>query len=97
MPSTADHNSPSPLLFPFFVSCETQAEVDELWEKLFAGGEKEQCAWLRDKFGVSWQVVPTTLGKLLADKDPEKSKRVMQAMLTMDKIDIARLQKAYEG
>jgi predicted 3-demethylubiquinone-9 3-methyltransferase (glyoxalase superfamily) len=81
----------------FFVSCETQAEVDELWEKLSAGGEKEKCAWLRDKFGVSWQVVPTTLGKLLADKDPEKSKRVMQAMLTMDKIDIARLQKAYEG
>jgi predicted 3-demethylubiquinone-9 3-methyltransferase (glyoxalase superfamily) len=97
MPSTADHNSPSPLLFPFFVSCETQAEVDELWEKLSAGGEKEKCAWLRDKFGVSWQIVPTALGKLLADKDPEKSNRVMQAMWTMDKIDIARLQKAYEG
>jgi predicted 3-demethylubiquinone-9 3-methyltransferase (glyoxalase superfamily) len=81
----------------FFVSCETQAEVDELWEKLSAGGEKGRCAWLKDKFGLSWQIVPTALGKLLADKDPEKSKRVMQAMMKMDKIDIAGLQKAYAG
>lgn len=81
----------------FFVSCETQLEVDELWEKLSAGGEKGRCAWLKDKFGLSWQIVPTALGKLLADKDPEKSKRVMQAMMKMDKIDIAGLQKAYAG
>lgn len=66
-------------------------------KKLSARGEKGRCAWLRDKFGVSWQIVPTALGKLLAYKDLEKPKRVMQAMLTMDKIDIARLQKTYEG
>lgn len=81
----------------FFVSCETQGEVDELWEKLSEGGEKGRCAWLKDKFGLSWQIVPTALGKLLSDKDPEKSKRVMQAMMKMGKIDIAGLQKAYEG
>jgi predicted 3-demethylubiquinone-9 3-methyltransferase (glyoxalase superfamily) len=81
----------------FVVSCETQAEVDELWEKLSAGGRKDRCAWLTDKFGVSWQIVPTILSKLLQDKDPEKAKRVMQAMLQMDKIDIARLQQAYDG
>jgi len=67
--------------------------VGELWEKLSSGGEKGRCAWLRDKFGVSWQIVPIAPGKPLADKDPEKSKRVMHAMLTMDKIDIARLQR----
>src|SRR3954449_5265969 len=81
----------------FFVSCETQAEVDELWEKLSEGGEKGRCAWLKDKFGLSWQIVPTALGKLLSDKDPEKSKRVMQAMMKMGKIEIAELQKAHEG
>src|SRR6266852_6119291 len=81
----------------FFISCETQQEVNELWEKLSAGGEKGRCAWLKDKFGVSWQIVPTALGKLMQDKDPEKSKRVMQAMMKMDKIDIDGLQKAYEG
>ena len=81
----------------FVVSCETQEEVDELWEKLSAGGRKDRCAWLTDKFGVSWQIVPTILSKLLQDKDPEKAKRVMQAMLQMDKIDIARLQQAYNG
>lgn len=81
----------------FVVSCETQAEVDELWEKLSAGGRKDRCAWLTDKFGVSWQIVPTILSKLLQDKDPEKAKRVMQAMLQMDKIDIARLRQAYDG
>ena len=79
------------------MNCETHQEVDDLWEKLSAGGRKDRCGWLQDKFGVSWQIVPTILSKLLQDKDPEKSKRVMQAMLTMDKIDIARLQKAYEG
>jgi len=80
----------------FFVNCETQEEVDKLWEKLSEGGEKQRCAWLKDKFGVSWQIVPTVLGELLQDKDPEKSKRVMQAMLQMDKIDIAGLKRAYE-
>jgi predicted 3-demethylubiquinone-9 3-methyltransferase (glyoxalase superfamily) len=81
----------------FFVNCETQAEVDELWEKLSAGGEKSRCAWLKDKYGMSWQIVPTALGQMLFDNDPEKSKRVMQAMLQMDKIDIAGLKLAYEG
>jgi predicted 3-demethylubiquinone-9 3-methyltransferase (glyoxalase superfamily) len=80
----------------FVVNCETQEEVDELWEKLSAGGRKDRCAWLTDKYGVSWQIVPTILSKLLQDKDPEKVKRVMQAMLQMDKIDIARLKQAYE-
>jgi predicted 3-demethylubiquinone-9 3-methyltransferase (glyoxalase superfamily) len=79
----------------FFVNCETQDEVDELWEKLSAGGEKQQCGWVKDKFGVSWQIVPAILGKLLRDKDPEKSKHVMQAMLTMNKLDIAGLERAY--
>jgi predicted 3-demethylubiquinone-9 3-methyltransferase (glyoxalase superfamily) len=80
----------------FVVNCETQEEVDELWEKLSAGGRKDRCAWLTDKYGVSWQIVPTILSKLLQDKDPEKVQRVMQAMLQMDKIDIARLKQAYE-
>jgi predicted 3-demethylubiquinone-9 3-methyltransferase (glyoxalase superfamily) len=80
-----------------FAGCETQAEIDELWEKLSEGGSKQPCGWLQDKFGVSWQVVPTILGKLLGDKDAEKSKRVMQAMLKMGKLDIATLKKAYEG
>ena len=79
-----------------FVNCETQQEVDELWEKLSAGGEKSQCGWLKDKFGLSWQIVPTVLGKLLGDKDPAKANRVMQAMLQMTKIDIKRLQQAYD-
>ena len=78
-----------------FVNCETQEEVDELWEKLSAGGEKLRCGWLKDKFGVSWQIIPTTLGKLLQDKDAEKAKRVMMAMLQMDKIDIEKLKQAY--
>lgn len=81
----------------FFVNCVTQQEVDELWEKLSAGGQQGQCAWLTDKFGVSWQIVPATLMKLLQDPDPEKSKRVMQAMLQMTKIDIAGLERAYAG
>ena len=81
----------------FFVNCETQEEVDELWEKLSEGGEKQRCAWLRDKYGVTWQIVPTALGKMLADEDPVKAKRVMQAMLKMDKIDIQALKQAYDG
>jgi predicted 3-demethylubiquinone-9 3-methyltransferase (glyoxalase superfamily) len=80
----------------FFVNCETQEEVDVLWEKLSEGGEKQQCAWLKDKYGISWQIVPTVLGELLADKDPERSRRVMKAMLQMTKIDIAKLKQAYE-
>jgi predicted 3-demethylubiquinone-9 3-methyltransferase (glyoxalase superfamily) len=79
----------------FFVSCETQQEVDALWDKLSAGGQKQRCGWLKDKYGVSWQVIPTVLGRLLHDKDPAKSQRVMQAMLRMDKIEIAGLQQAY--
>jgi predicted 3-demethylubiquinone-9 3-methyltransferase (glyoxalase superfamily) len=78
----------------FFVNCETQAEVDELWEKLSAGGEKGRCGWLRDKYGVSWQIIPTALGKLLGDPDRAKATRVMQAMLQMGKIDIQGLQRA---
>lgn len=80
----------------FFVKCETQQEVDEYWEKLSAGGKKERCGWLKDKFGVSWQIIPNALGKYLQDKDQAKSKRVMQAMMQMDKIDIQGLQRAYE-
>lgn len=78
----------------FFVNCETQQEVDELWEKLSEGGEKQQCGWLKDKYGVSWQIVPSILGDLLRDKDPEKSKRVIAAMLQMEKIDIQGLRDA---
>lgn len=79
------------------MDCKTQQEVDEFWEKLSEGGEKSRCGWLKDKYGLSWQVVPTILGELMRDKDPEKSKRVMQAMLQMDKIDIEGLKGAYEG
>lgn len=81
----------------FVVNCETQEEVDEFWEKLSEGGEKSRCGWLKDKFGLSWQIVPVVLTELLQDKDPVKSKRVMEAMLQMDKIDIRTLKRAYEG
>jgi len=80
-----------------FVNCETQQEVDELWEKLSAGGKTNRCGWLDDKFGLTWQIIPTTLGRLLQDKDAAKANRVMKAMMQMDKIDIVRLQQAYEG
>ena len=80
----------------FFVNCETQAEVDELWEKLTEGGEESQCGWLKDKYGLSWQIVPSALGELLNDPDAEKARRVMNAMLQMKKIDIAGLRSAYE-
>lgn len=80
----------------FVVDCATQAEVDELWGKLTAGGEEVQCGWLKDKFGVSWQIVPTAMDKLLRDPDPVKAGRVWQAMLQMKKLDIAVLQRAYE-
>ena len=81
----------------FVVDCKTQKEVDSFWEKLSAGGEKSRCGWLKDKFGLSWQVVPDILGQLMADKDPKKAKRVMEAMLQMDKLDIKALKKAYDG
>jgi predicted 3-demethylubiquinone-9 3-methyltransferase (glyoxalase superfamily) len=80
----------------FFVSCEMQAEVDELWEKLSEGGEEGQCGWLKDKFGLSWQIVPAALGELLGGKDAEKSRKAMQAMLQMRKIDIEKIRLAYE-
>jgi predicted 3-demethylubiquinone-9 3-methyltransferase (glyoxalase superfamily) len=79
------------------VNCETQEEVDEYWEKLSEGGEKSRCGWLKDKYGLSWQVVPTILGELMQDKNAEKSGRVMEAILQMDKIDIKTLKQAYEG
>ena len=80
-----------------FVSCVTQEEVDELWEKLSEGGEQGPCGWLTDKFGVSWQVIPRVLGEMLSDEDPEKAKRVMNAMLQMSKIEIEGLRQAYES
>ena len=78
-----------------FVKCETQQEIDELWEKLSAGGAKNRCGWLQDKYGLSWQIIPPVLGEMLSDKDPRKSLSVMKAMLQMDKIDIKRLEQAY--
>jgi predicted 3-demethylubiquinone-9 3-methyltransferase (glyoxalase superfamily) len=80
----------------FFVKCETQKEVDELWEKLSEGGEKQRCGWLKDKYGISWQIIPVVLENMLHDSDPEKSKNVMDVMLQMDKIDIQSLIQAYE-
>jgi len=79
----------------FLVNCETQQEIDELWEKLSEGGKTEQCGWLKDKYGVSWQIVPTVLGEMMQDKDEEKSARVMKALLQMVKIDIQSLRQAY--
>jgi predicted 3-demethylubiquinone-9 3-methyltransferase (glyoxalase superfamily) len=81
----------------FVVNCETQQEVDEFWEKLSKDGEESRCGWLKDKYGLSWQIVPTILGKLMTDPDPQKSKRVMEAMLKMKKIVIDDLKRAYEG
>ena len=79
-----------------FVNCETQAEVDELWGKLSAGGREDRCGWLQDKYGLSWQIIPKVLGEMLGDKDPRKAARVMQAMLKMGKIEIEGLKRAYE-
>ncbi|MGA8431902.1 MAG: VOC family protein [Candidatus Sulfotelmatobacter sp.] len=81
----------------FFVNCETQTEVDELWKKLSAGGETMQCGWLKDKFGLCWQIIPKALGEMLGDKDPGKSQRVMKAMMKMIKIDVEGLKRAYDG
>jgi predicted 3-demethylubiquinone-9 3-methyltransferase (glyoxalase superfamily) len=81
----------------FFVNCQTQAEVDELWAKLTAdGGQAGRCGWLKDKYGLSWQIIPQALGEMMGDPDPAKARRVMEAMLRMDKIDIAGLQRAYD-
>jgi predicted 3-demethylubiquinone-9 3-methyltransferase (glyoxalase superfamily) len=82
----------------FFVGCETQHEIDALWTKLTAdGGAPSQCGWLKDRFGLSWQIVPNALGRMLGDRDPAKSQRVMQAMLQMTKLDLNQLQLAYDG
>ena len=82
----------------FFVACETQAEIDDLWDRLTAeGGSPSRCGWLKDKFGLSWQIIPTALGRLLNDKDPGRAGRVMNAMLQMNKLDIGQLQHAYDG
>ncbi len=84
--------------FSFFVSCETQEEVDHFWNNLTAnGGEEGQCGWLKDKFGLSWQIVPSALGQMLGDPDPDKSRRTMEAMLKMKKIDVPTLRQAYNG
>lgn len=80
-----------------FVSCETQEEVDELWAKLSEGGEVQQCGWLKDRYGLSWQIVPTALGEMLSDPDPQKAQNVMQAMLQMRKLDIVGLRRAYDA
>jgi predicted 3-demethylubiquinone-9 3-methyltransferase (glyoxalase superfamily) len=81
----------------FFVDCETQEAIDHFWERLSAGGETGQCGWLKDKFGVSWQIVPSVLGTLLGDADDDKSDRVLAAMLKMNKLEIEGLQRAYKG
>jgi predicted 3-demethylubiquinone-9 3-methyltransferase (glyoxalase superfamily) len=80
----------------FYVNCETQREVDDLWEKLSEGGGKGRCGWLTDKYGLSWQIIPSVLGEMLRDKDAKKARRVMDAMLQMEKIDIGALRRAYE-
>ena len=79
------------------VNCETQEEVDRLWDKLLEGGKPDRCGWLKDRYGLSWQIIPTALGKLMSDPDPQKSRRVMEAMLKMDKIDSRKLEEAYAG
>jgi len=82
----------------FFVACETQQEIDDLWGKLTAdGGAPSRCGWLKDRFGLSWQIVPASLGRMLGDKDATRSKRVMDAMMQMNKLDLGRLQHAYDG
>jgi predicted 3-demethylubiquinone-9 3-methyltransferase (glyoxalase superfamily) len=82
----------------FFVSCDSQQEIDEVWAKLTSGGGSEsRCGWLEDRFGLSWQIVPTSLGKMLGDREPARAKRVADAMLAMNKLDISVLQQAYDG
>jgi predicted 3-demethylubiquinone-9 3-methyltransferase (glyoxalase superfamily) len=81
----------------FMINCDDQAEIDRLWDALSDGGSIEQCGWLKDRYGVSWQIAPTVLGEMIKDKDPAKARRVTEAMLRMVKLDIAELQRAYEG
>jgi predicted 3-demethylubiquinone-9 3-methyltransferase (glyoxalase superfamily) len=81
----------------FYVKCKDQAEIDELWDKLSVGGEIQQCGWLKDKYGIAWQIIPPILGEMLQDKDPKKAQRVMEAMLKMIKIDIQKLKDAYDN
>ena len=81
----------------FFIDCETQAEIDYYWEKLSAGGSEGRCGWLKDRFGLSWQVIPSVLGELIGDADPEKSQRALQAMFQMGKLDIQKLKEAHAG
>jgi len=81
----------------FFVDCKDQAELDGYWEKLLEGGEESQCGWLKDKFGVSWQIVPSVLGEMMSDPDPQRAQRVTEAMLKMIKLDINELKQAYDG
>jgi predicted 3-demethylubiquinone-9 3-methyltransferase (glyoxalase superfamily) len=81
----------------FYVDCETQEEVDFLWEKLTAGGEEQPCGWLKDRFGLSWQIIPKGLTELISNPDAEKSQRAMQAMFTMKKIDLAKMEQAFKG
>jgi len=84
--------------YSMFVSCDTQAEIDDLWEKLIAdGGGPTRCGWLQDKYGLSWQIIPKNLGKMMGDKDPAKAKRVMDVVLKSDKLDMEELQRAYDG
>jgi predicted 3-demethylubiquinone-9 3-methyltransferase (glyoxalase superfamily) len=88
--------APSPAI-SFLVACETQQEIDAYWEKLLAGGEEIQCGWLTDRYGITWQIVPAAMADMMQDKDPEKSRRVMEAMFKMKKLDLAILRRAYEG
>jgi len=97
MDSAREHPFTFTEAISFFVRCETQPEIDYFWEKLSVGGEENRCGWLKDKFGVSWQIVPSILGEILNGEDDEKSDRVMQAMLQMDKLDIKKLKEAYAG
>lgn len=97
MDSNYDHQFTFTPAISLFVKCETQPEIDEFWEKLSAGGTKNRCGWLQDKYGVSWQIVPPILGRMLGDPDHEKSRQVMDAMLKMDKLIISDLEKAYNG
>ena len=97
MDSNREHDVSFTPGISLFVDCRTQEEVDELWEKLSAGGAKGQCGWLEDRYGVSWQIVPTALGEMLGDASPARSRRVMQAMMKMKKLDIGELQQAYDG
>ena len=93
--SSKEHRFTFTSAISFLVNCETQEEVDELWDRLSQGGEIMQCGWLKDKFGVVWQIVPKALGEMILDKDVKKSERVMEAMLQMKKIDIEGLKRAY--